>query len=96
MKEFFTKAKIIFSGTLLAVLILLIGVGYSYFKYDKNAVDVTSVIQGKFFQILKKFKEENIDFNNFNSMVSSTFSELQDNRNMVEPNGNGRTNPFAP
>ncbi|MDQ5957257.1 MAG: hypothetical protein QG614_232, partial [Patescibacteria group bacterium] len=78
------------------ILLVLFGVFYSYHKFDKSIINAGVVIQGKYFQILKNFRDKNVDFNNFPSMVTSTFNDLQDNRNFVEPIGNGRQNPFAP
>lgn len=96
LPTFFGKLKIVATGTILAILIIIIGMVYSYFKFDQSTINAGVVIEGRYFQILKKFKDNKVDFNNFASMVNATFDNLQDNRNYVEPVGNGRENPFAP
>ena len=96
LKIILTKTKIILIGVIFVLSIIIFGLFYSYYKFDKNTINAGPIMESRLFQILKKFKDNNVDFNNLPSMVSQAFNDLQDHRSYVEPIGNGRSNPFAP
>ena len=69
---------------------------YSYFNYDSASIDTKVLTDNNFFRILKVFKDQKIDFSNMTNILTQTFDELEDTRNVVNPDGkDGRKNPFS-
>ena len=95
--KFLDKTKVVSYGVMLVLVILITGLIYSYLTFDKVSIDKNSLLEGKFFGILRTFNEEKIDFSNISGLVNSTFDELKDTSSVVSNiKTDGRVNPFAP
>ena len=95
--KFLDKTKVVSYGVMLVLVILITGLVYSYTTFDKVSIDKNSILEGKFFTILRTFNDEKIDFSNISGLVSSTFDELKDTSSVVSNiKTDGRVNPFAP
>lgn len=83
-------------GGLVFVLIFIFSVAfYNYLKFDESVTNQSVLIDTKFFNILKLFKEKGVNFSNIETIVDSSFTNLKDVSTFVEFQDTlGRENPF--
>ncbi len=97
MNNFLSKTKIILSGTILAVLVIVTWGFYLQLNLDKDSLSKNPILETRFFTILKTFKDESISFADISKSLTASFEDLSDTHATVTRLKNdGRVNPFAP
>lgn len=94
--DFLNNIKLVISGGVLIIILTLTG----YVVYNQVNSDNTisgNNLQGDFFTMVKRFKDENIHFVNVSESINAAIQNMSPTNITVSPIGGGeRPNPFAP
>lgn len=103
--EFLNNVKLVISGGVTIIFLTLAGY-VIYTQFNEDSVGSVSNLKGNFFNMVSKFKDDNIYFSNINEIINTEIKNMASTKVPVCPEnsksqeicpiGTGkRPNPFA-
>jgi hypothetical protein len=94
--QFKRDLKIIFSGTVLILSMLIVFAVYAYMNSSGENVTKTKILEDKTFKMARVFLDESVNIANLKNLINASFQDLYSTEDIVTPTDKlGRQNPFS-